>query len=129
MTPNLRIKILHFRDGIGQLGGRMSLSSEVTPGVPRAESIKRLPGGYLVGWDKKLFVIPDSMVACVLVEDMESSEVAEPVPAAKPEPAPAKPAPRFSEAEVAARTALEERKRIAEERVKAKAESLAQEMA
>lgn len=131
MTPNLRIRVLHFKDGISQLGGRQSISAEPTNGVPSAESIQRIPGGYLIGWKVgdhvDLFVVPDHNVICVKVADMDL-EAAAP---AKEEVEAAPSAPvvhRVSEAELQARAAREERKRIAEERVRERAAEMAREM-
>lgn len=77
---NLSVRILHFTDGIPQLRGAMSVSAGYVEGGPKAmESIKRIPGGYLVGCDRKLFVVSDSQVKCAEVTDIDAAGGSEPV--------------------------------------------------
>lgn len=77
---NLSVRILHFTDGIPQLRGAMSVSAGYVEGGPKAmESIKRIPGGYLVGCDRKLFVVSDSQVKCAEVTDIDAAGGFEPV--------------------------------------------------
>lgn len=91
---SLRVRILYFTDGIGPLDGRLSIAAEAgVAGVPAASSIRRASGGYLIGWNKKLYFVPDARVlaAEVLDEDGVLTGVppAPPPPAPVPEPAPA----------------------------------------
>lgn len=113
---NLRVKLLHFSEGIAPLGSRMSISADPTPGVPTAERIVRIPGGYLVGWGKRLFVVNDAKVLCAEVEDL-SADAAEPVPEAPTVEAPPPSAQVFgkSEAELRAAAAKAELQRQREE--------------
>lgn len=89
---SLRVVVLHFKDGIGALGGSMSISAGAVEGGPRAaKSIRRVPGGYLVDWDGRggkpgKYVVHDAQIACAEVAEEVEPEWAEeqltPAPAA-----------------------------------------------
>ena len=119
---NLRVRLLHFSAGINCLGSRMTIAADATPGVPTAESIERVKDGYLVRFNKKLVFVPDTSVLAAEVEDLDAmpeAQTATPVPVVGEM---VRTRPPLTESEIAARSALEERKRLAEERSRAKTE-------
>lgn len=119
---NFRIIRLHLTDGITALGSHKTLGLEhVQPGKTPADSIKRITGGYLVGFQKRLFVVPDSRVDAAEVEDLDAGP-AEDAPVVPPpmQITAAPTAPQLSDHELSARAAAEARKLLAAERVKAK---------
>jgi hypothetical protein len=75
----LQVRVLHFVDGIGALGGTQTVSRGVVSGGPRpAEDIQRVAGGYLVKWNGSggrpgLYFVPDARIACAQVEDLDAS--------------------------------------------------------
>jgi hypothetical protein len=80
MIPKFRIKVLHFTDGIGPLGGAMTISNGVVAGGPRAtRSIRRVKGGYLIDWtgvggQHGLYIVHDAQILAVEVVDPEAVE-------------------------------------------------------
>lgn len=72
----LQVKVLHFVDGIGPLGGTQTISRGKCEGGPRqAEDILRVNGGYLVknvtGGRPGSYFVPDARVACAQVEEVD----------------------------------------------------------
>jgi hypothetical protein len=86
---NLRVRILHFADGV-VISGRSSISGELLPGVPCAKSVRRLPDGYLIDFNGKLYVVHDAQVKYAEVVDMDAP--VEPEAPAPDAPAPLRPA-------------------------------------
>lgn len=74
-----RVRLLYFQDPVAALDSKGSLAghNKVGGGAAIAESIRRVPQGYLVGWKNKVFFVPDSRIACAEIED-EEAEVAPP---------------------------------------------------
>lgn len=71
----LQVKVLHFVDGIGPLGGTQTISRGNVDGGPRAaEDIQRVNGGYFVknvtGGRPGSYFVPDARVACAQVEEI-----------------------------------------------------------
>jgi hypothetical protein len=125
-TANLRVIAVHFTEGIGFLGGQQSMGlNAMQPGKQSASSIRRIQGGYLIAFMKRLWFVPDSKVTCAEVEDLDAQEAdrGPNLAIGLGEPHPAVPAqthaPRLSDYEIAAQAALEDRKRLAHERAEA----------
>lgn len=76
-----RVRLLYFQDNIAALDSKGSLAGDnkVGGGAAVAESIRRVPQGYLVGWKNKVFFVPDTRIACAEIVD-DDAEVPEVVP-------------------------------------------------
>lgn len=74
-----RVRLLYFHEPVAALDSKGSLAGDtkVGGGAAVAESIRRVPQGYLVGWKNKVFFVPDARIACAEIVD-EEIEVAPP---------------------------------------------------